>query len=141
MFTKLSLSSIAALCFLFMSVSFAQPATGNVVLISNAELDFPLEGNNAEFDSLTKEYNMNVLDKNDMLLSYKVVRHWWGNNNRDFVTIMEVKSWEDVIKANEKNNELFEAHWNTPEKQKAFDDAYNKYFTGKHSDEIYRAVE
>jgi len=141
MFTKLFLSSFIALCFLFTSVSFAQPVQGNVVVIQNSERDFPLDGSAAEFDSLTKEYNMNVLDKNDLLISYKVVRHWWGHNNRDFITIMEVKSWEDVIKANEKNSELFEAHWNTSDKQKAFNDAYDKYFTGEHSDEIYQAIE
>jgi hypothetical protein len=51
-----------------------------------------------------------VLDKNDLILIYKDERYWQGHYKRDFITIMEVKSWEDVIKANKKNDELLEAH-------------------------------
>ena len=121
-------------------ITFAQPAQGNVVVVNNAELAFTGEGSISEFDSLTAEYNKWCMDNNEYVISYKVVRHWWGHNNRDFVTIVEVKSWDDVLKFNQKADEFFKEHWNTPEKRKAFDDAYNKYFTGQHSDEIYREV-
>ena len=53
---------------------------------------------------------------------------------------MELKTWEDVLNFNQKANELFEEHWDTKEKRKAYNDAYNKYFTGQHSDEIYQEV-
>jgi hypothetical protein len=135
--------NLSILVFFFLLVSstlmFAQPA-GNVVVINNAELSLSNEGSIAEFDSLTQLYNTNVLDKNELILSYKVVRHWWGNNNRDFVTIYEVKSWENVLAANERNNELFMEAWSTKEARKEYNDAYNKYFTGAHSDEIYQEV-
>jgi len=121
-------------------ISLGQPAQGNVVVINNAELAFSEEGSIAEFDSLTIEYEKWCMDKNEYVISYKVVRHWWGNNNRDFVTIVEVKTWEDVLNFNQKANELFEEHWDTKEKRKAYNDAYNKYFTGQHSDEIYQEV-
>jgi hypothetical protein len=126
--------------FLFTIIAIAQPAGGNVVVINNAELSLSSEGSIAEFDSLTQLYNTKVLDKNELIISYKVVRHWWGNNNRDFLTIYEVKSWEDVIAANERNNELFEETWSTPEARKEYNEAYNIYFTGEHSDEIYQEV-
>lgn len=126
---------------LFSSViTFAQQAQGNVVVINNAELAFSGEGSISEFDSLTTEYNKWCRDKNEYIVDYKVVRHWWGNNNRDFVTIVEVKSWDDVLKFNEREDELFREHWNNKEMRKAFNDAYNKYFTGQHSDEIYQEV-
>ena len=135
--------NLSILVFFFLLVSstlmFAQPA-GNVVVMNNAELSLSNEGSIAEFDSLTQLYNTNVLDKNELILSYKVVRHWWGNNNRDFVTIYEVKSWEDVLAANQRNNELFQEAWSTKEARKEYNDAYNKYFTGEHSDEIYQEV-
>ena len=129
-----------ALFILFVSTTSAQNMGGNVVVINNAEIAFFPEFSMSEFDSLTAEYNKWVMDKNDLIISYKVVRHWWGNNNRDFITIVEVASWEDVLAYNQKTNDLFEAHWDTPEKRKAFNDAYNKYFTGQHSDEIYQEV-
>ena len=121
-------------------ISFAQNMGGNVVVINNAELAFFPDFSMTEFDSLTVEYNKWCRDKNDVIISYKVVRHWWGNNNRDFVTIVEVAKWDDVLAFNQKEDELFKAHWDTPEKRKAFNDAYNKYFTGQHSDEIYQEV-
>jgi len=135
--------NLSILVFFFLLVSstlmFAQPA-GNVVVMNNAELSLSNEGSIAEFDSLTQLYNTNVFDKNELILSYKVVRHWWGNNNRDFVTIYEVKSWEDIPAANQRNNELFMEAWSTKESRKEYNDAYNKYFTGEHSDEIYQEV-
>ena len=135
--------NLSILVFFFLLVSstlmFAQPS-GNVVVMNNAELSLSNEGSIAEFDSLTQLYNTNVLDKNELILSYKVVRHWWGNNNRDFITIWEVKSWEDVPAANQRSNELFMEAWSTKESRKDYNDAYNKYFTGEHSDEIYQEV-
>ena len=136
--------NLSILVFFFLLVSstlmFAQPLQGNVVVMNNAELSLSGDGAMAEFDSLTQLYNTNVLDKNELILSYKVVRHWWGNNNRDFVTIYEVKNWEDVLAANQRNNELFMEAWATKEARKEYNDAYNKYFTGEHSDEIYQEV-
>ena len=56
---------------------------------------------------------------------------------RIFLSTVEIKSWEDVLKFNARSVELFEEHWDTPVKRKAINDAYNSYFTGEHSDEIY----
>lgn len=121
-------------------IALAQEAQGNVVVINNAERSFSDTGSMAEFDSLTAEYNKWCRDKNEYIISYKVVRHWWGHDNRDFVTIVEVKNWDDILKFNEREDELFREHWSTKEMRKAFNDAYNKYFTGIHSDEIYQEV-
>ena len=120
------------------ALAIAQPAGGNIIIYSNAELSLTGEGSFAEFDSLNSLYNKNVFAKNELLVSYKTISHWWGNNNRDFITLLEVKTWEDVIAANQRNVELFEETWATAEERKVFNDAYNKYFTGAHSDEIYQ---
>ena len=123
------------------TMAIAQPAGGNLIVINNAELSlFGLfgEGSVAEFDSLNSLYNKNVLAKNELIISYKTYSHWYGHNNRDFITMFEVKSWEDVIAVNQRNTELFEEAWVTEAERKAFNDANNKYFTGKHSDEIYQ---
>jgi hypothetical protein len=131
---------VFALVISFGEIALAQDNQGNVVVINNAERSFSGTGSMAEFDSLTVEYNKWCRDKNEYIVSYKVVRHWWGNDNRDFVTIVEVKNWDDILKFNEREDELFREHWNTKEMRKAFNDAYNKYFSGKHSDEIYQEV-
>ena len=120
------------------TMAIAQPAGGNLIVINNAELSLYSEGSIAEFDSLNSLYNKNVLAKNELIISYKTYSHWFGHNNRDFITMTEVKSWEDVIAVNQRNTELFEEAWATEAERKAFNDANNKYFTGKHSDEIYQ---
>ena len=120
------------------TMAIARPSGGNVIVINNAELSLIDEGSIAEFDSLNSLYNKNVLAKNELIISYKTYSHWYGHNNRDFITMVEVKSWEDVIAINQRNTELFEEAWATEAERKAFNDANNKYFTGKHSDEIYQ---
>ena len=130
------------LMFLFAGANeiLAQAPQGNAVLMSNYERAFPVDGSMAEFDSLTHQFQTKVWDKNPLVVSHKTVRHWWGNDNRDVIEITVIKSWEDIPKAMQKNNELFMEAWSTKEARDSFDKAYNKYFTGKHSDEIYQEV-
>jgi hypothetical protein len=141
------MKSLFAILFLFVfiismnSSLMAQNAQGNVFVVTNFERAFPDNGSARELDSLTTLY----IDKcfgadNEYVVSCKVLRHWWGHDNRDFIQIVEVKTWDDVVKANEKANDLFIKAWPTKEDRKKFNDANNKYFTGKHSDEIYSEV-
>jgi hypothetical protein len=138
------LLSILFLLVLFVSISspvLAQAAQGNVYAVTNFERAFPEKGSARELDSLAALYMSKVFGKdNQYVVSAKVLRHWWGHDNRDFVQYIEVKSWEDINKADERANELFMKAWPTKEGRDAFNKAYNKYFTGKHSDEIYREV-
>lgn len=121
--------------------AFAQAAEGNVVVMTYFERAFPDDGSARELDSLHSLYASKVFGAdNQYVISQKTVRHWWGHDNRDFVQMVEVKSWDDVTKANERANELFMQAWPTKESREDFNKAYNKYFTGKHSDEIYREV-
>jgi hypothetical protein len=141
------MKSLIRFCFLlvlFFAVNpnaFAQSEQGNAVIMTNYERAFPENASMAEFDSLTQEYNVKVWDKNPFVVSHKTVRHWWGHDSRDVIDITEVKTWEDIPKAMAKNVELFRAAWSTKEARASFNKAYNKYFTGKHSDEIYQSVD
>ena len=128
-------------CAAWSNSTLAQEAQGNVFVMTNFERAFPEKGSARELDSLSTLYMDKVYGSgNEFVVSHKAVRHWWGHNNRDFVAIIEVKSWDDVTKAFERSNELFEKAWPTKEARDEFNKAYNKYFTGKHSDEIYREV-
>ena len=129
------------ICISFNSTTIAQPAQGNVIVATNFERAFPEGGSARELDSLATLYMGKIYgNDNEYVVSHRAVRHWWGHNNRDFIQIIEVKSWDDVIKAEQKANELFEKAWPTKEDRDNFNKAFNKYFTGKHSDEIYREV-
>ena len=134
------LSFLFILFFAGANEMLAQAPQGNAVLMSNYERAFPEDGSMAEFDSLTHQFQTKVWDKNPLVVSHKTVRHWWGHDNRDVIEITVIKTWEDIPKAMQKNNELFMEAWSTKEARDSFDKAYNKYFTGKHSDEIYQEV-
>ena len=132
------LSFLLILFFACTSEVLAQTPQGNAVIITNLERAFPENGSTAEFDSLTHQFQIKVWDKNPLVISHKTVRHWWGHDNREVIDITEVKTWEDIPKAMQKNDELFMAAWPTKEARASFNKAYDKYFTGKHSDEIYQ---
>ena len=138
-----SLKSVLLLFVLFAALNtfvMAQEAQGNIFVVTNFERAFPTNGSGRELDSLTALYSENCFAKNEYIVGYKTIRHFWGKDNRDFLQMIEVKSWDDIIKANDKIDELFRKAWSTTEARKKFNDAYNKYFTGKHSDEIYSEV-
>jgi len=131
--------SLVLFVFLFAgAIAIAQPSDGYTIIITNAELSLTEEGSMAEFDSLNSLYNKNVFAKNEMIISYKTYSHWYGSDNTHFITMIETDGWEKVQFVNERNVELFEAFWSTPKARDEFNTAYNKYFTGKHSDEIYQ---
>ena len=132
-----------ALLFVIFSTAsvFSQEMEGNVVVVTKYEManagDAFVAG---ELDSLSRLYETAITEGNEFVIDHMTLRHYWGNNNSDFIVIYKVKSWEDVPKANDRMNELFEEKWSTEESRTAFNKAYNKYFTGRHSDEIYREV-
>lgn len=118
----------------------AQEAQGNIFIVTNFERAFPENVSGNELDSLTQIFMDNNYKNNEYVVSYKAIRHFWGHDNKDFIQIVEVRSWEDVIKASEKSTELFEQTMPNKADRDNFNKAFNKYFSGKHSDEIYQEV-
>jgi hypothetical protein len=119
---------------------FGQSEKSNVVVMNFYKFQFPDEVSVPEFDSLAYLYQKIVLEKNELIVSHKILRHWWGNRDREFVILYEVNSWDDVILANQRNNELFEEHLDTKEKRDEFNQAFYKYFEAKFPDEVYKEV-
>ncbi len=128
---------------LFISVNssaYAQEQQNNVVVMTNFERAFPDNGTASELDSLAQIMMDNSYKNNPHVISYGVVRHFWGHDSRDFIQMITVKSFEDINKAEaEGNTEFMKAMPNKADRE-AFGKAYSKYFTGKHSDEIYSQV-
>lgn len=124
----------------FNSSAYAQEQQNHVVVMTNFERAFPTDGSASELDSLAKVMMDNSYKNNPYVLSYGVVRHFWGHDSRDFIQMITVKSFEDINKAeSEGNTEFMKAMPDKADRQ-AFNKAFSKYFTGKHSDEIYSEV-
>jgi len=54
--------------------------------------------------------------------------------------VFVVESLADLDSALNKNRDLFKAAWADEAKRKEFNEKFGKYFTGKHSDYIYKSV-
>ena len=122
------------------SPAYAQESQNNVVVMTNFERAFPDEGSARELDSLAQIVMDNSYKNNPYVISYGVVRHFWGHNSRDFIQMITVKSFEDINKAEDEGNKEFMKAMPDKADRQAFGKAYSKYFTGKHSDEIYTQV-
>ncbi|MEO5775403.1 MAG: hypothetical protein ABIQ27_00775 [Flavobacterium sp.] len=101
---------------------------------------YPKEGTDKEFTDLEKQYFDAVTNKNDLIKAYYPNRHAWGADNTQFTEVYVVDSLADLDSALNKNRDLYKAAWSDETKRKAFDEKSGKYFTGKHSDYIYKSV-
>lgn len=119
---------------------FAQDEKPHVFTVTTWELLSPDDGSDAEFDSLGTLFRENVINKNEFIISRRVMQHLWGKSSLDFVIINEYASFSDIEKASDRNSELIKEAWPDKAERQAYFQAVFKYF-GKHSDEIYQEVE
>lgn len=87
-----------------------------------------------------KEYFDKVISKNKIAKGYYSHRHLWGSNAREFIEAMVFENLGEIEDYFDKNNELVQQAWPNEDDRKAFFKEYNKLFTGKHGDYIYRNV-
>ncbi len=132
------LTAIMLLTLFFSSTLNAQDESPHVYTVTTTQFIFPDGGSMTELDSLNTLRMENVVNKNEYIISQRVLRHMWGHNSLDLVYITEYKSFGDIEKAQDKNTELFRETWTTPEERQAYNGAINKYFGDRHSDEIYQ---
>jgi hypothetical protein len=140
---KIFISGLFVMVLFFLSCNsvFAQAPQGNIIVMTNFERAFPENGMGSELDSLATIMVDNSYKNNPYVVSYKVFRHFWGHNSADFIQMIEVKNWDDINKAEDEGNKQFmKAMPNKADRDK-FNKAFNKYFTGRHSDEIYMEVD
>jgi len=124
---------------LFTSVSFAQNNDdANVIHIqTNKMLMLPTGDEGKAFNDMLRRQS-DVINKDERVLSAKILRHNWGADSRDLVIVTEFKSLDNLFSFYDDLNSLLEKAY--PKEQLDADNAiWNKY-VGQHSDEIYREV-
>ena len=111
-----------------------------VWLVRKSHFAYPKDGSQKEFMDTFTEYTQNVFHKNDVIKAYYPMAHAWGSDKTEFVEAFAVESLGDFDEMFKRNNELFEAHWDTDEKKEAMNKKGSKYFTGVHGDFIYSSI-
>lgn len=97
-------------------------------------------GTEEEFNALGNEYAENVTYKNEYIKGYYTYAHAWGADRTESIEVYFLDSLADIEKMNEREGELFEAHWKDEASRKAMEEKGRKYFDNRHGDYIYTFV-
>ncbi|MGK2861746.1 MAG: hypothetical protein ACSLE0_07410 [Chitinophagaceae bacterium] len=127
---------LAMLCItIFPSVLIAQ---NDPQLLVVARFHFNLSSPSTfdEWKAHEKEYFDKVTAKNDLIVGANVLVHYYTDDNSEVLVVSVYRSWEDIEKANVKDNELIRAAWPDSVKRSAFFDKRRSFYTSVHSDEI-----
>lgn len=117
--------------------TFAQEQNADHLFVAATyKMTSPEGGRMAERDSLLQIYHKQVTEKNPLILSQRVMQHFYGSNSQDVVVVSEYKNWADIDAASNKDTELFEKYWTDQAARRQFNRMLGKYFAS-HSDEIY----
>ncbi|MEP7170069.1 MAG: hypothetical protein ABI855_11920 [Bacteroidota bacterium] len=93
----------------------------------------------AERDAMLKEYFEKVEMKNEYILHEWTMQHYFSEDSREFVTIVEYATWADIDKAGDRSTELEKQAWPDQQKRKDFLKKMNSYFT-YHKDAVYHEL-
>ena len=107
-----------------------------IYYVRRSDLALDGQGSSKHF----KEYFENITKKNNVAKGYYAHRHLWGSNAREFVEAYVFESLGEIEDYFKRTNELVQEHWADEDERKAFFKEFNKLFTGKHGDYIYRNV-
>ncbi|HLY72286.1 MAG TPA: hypothetical protein VKR53_21285 [Puia sp.] len=103
-------------------------------------LNITAENMNVNVDSLLQLYKKMLFDKNPFYLNTKIVRHWYGHDSREVLVMSELKSWDDIAKADAKRDELISQAQHMPNMEAAGKMWFSIISPEHHSDEIYYVV-
>ncbi|MBN2173950.1 MAG: hypothetical protein JW731_07455 [Bacteroidales bacterium] len=88
-----------------------------------------------------KMYVDNVIKKNEYIMTFLVLVHYFTEDNTEVKLISGYSSWENIEKAATRTEELEKAAWPDEKDRKAFFKKESAFYTGMHSDEIYSTLE
>lgn len=98
----------------------------------NGNADFTVE----QWKAHEKEYFDKVTNENDLIVGATVLVHYYSNDNSEVIFATTYRTWEDIEKADVKNEELAKIAWPDETNRKAFFAKQRSFYTSEHSDEI-----
>ena len=94
-----------------------------------------------EWKAVEKEYFDKVTMKNEFIVYSNVLIHYFTADNTEIKLVNGYSSWENIMKAGERSNELEKEAWPDETASKAFFAKQSAYYTDMHSDEIYSTLD
>lgn len=99
-----------------------------------------LDSDGKDWRKTEQEYFDKVTSKNDLIIGSEILTHYFTANSTEILHISVYKTWEDIERSSDKDDELIKAAWPDEKTRKAFFDKRRSYYTTMHSDEIYTSV-
>ncbi|HSD14574.1 MAG TPA: hypothetical protein VLB74_07990 [Flavobacterium sp.] len=94
-----------------------------------------------DWKATEQEYFDKVTSKNDLIIGFEILSHYYTGNNTEVIIVCIYKTWEDIEKAHSISEDLEKKAWPDEKTRTAFFDKQKSYYTPFHSDEIYSSVE
>ncbi|GAB4286349.1 MAG: hypothetical protein Kow0098_01420 [Ignavibacteriaceae bacterium] len=98
---------------LFSAITFAQGSgENNIIHIQKWQLkSMPAGDDAAAFSDMVKRQS-EVLNSDSRLLSFRMVRHFWGSDSRDLIFISEFNSMEEMASFYQDMGSMLESKFN-----------------------------
>lgn len=109
------------------------------LVVTRVHFDPKSEATLDQWKAHEKEYFEKVIMKNDLIVSTNVLMHFYTNDNSELLVSATYRTWDDIEKAEAKNDELVKAAWPDETKRKEYFQKRQSFYTSEHSDEI-RAI-
>jgi hypothetical protein len=111
------------------------------VFITMTTLHRNLNTDGKDWKATEQEYFDKVTSKNDLIIGFEILTHYYTENSSEVILVNVFKTWEDIEKANAVSDELAKKAWPDEKARTAFFDKQNSYYLPQHSDEIYNSIE
>jgi hypothetical protein len=134
------LSAVLALSVICMSLKAQEMQNSKPLLVHTVYLNTTHENRMMNVDSILQIMKKYVLEPNQYYTSTKIAGHWYGHDSREVLIITECKSWDDVTRAEARQDEIITQLMKDKNMQPAGIMWESLIFPEHHSDEIYRVI-
>jgi hypothetical protein len=134
------LSSGLILSIIFLSAKAQEMQNSKPLLVHTVYLNINTDNRMINIDSVLQIMKKYVLEPNQYYTSTKIAGHWYGHDSREVLIISECKSWDDVTKAEARQDEIISQLMKDKTRQPAGKMWQSLIFPEHHSDEIYRVI-
>ncbi|OOG65270.1 hypothetical protein B0E44_15605 [Flavobacterium sp. A45] len=111
------------------------------VFIIMTTLHRNLETDGKDWKATEQEYFDKVTSKNDLIIGFEILTHYYTANSTEIILVNVYKTWEDIEKSEAITDDLVKKAWPDEKARTAFFDKQKSYYDTFHSDEIYSSIE